>query len=258
MIAIQFARGGDTARAAEYAEKGRRSRRIGPRIPSRGAILFHRSVTGRVRPRPQGHLCERLANAHAAAGRGAEAAAAYLRAAESAGSDEAKSALRRQAAEQWIQRGNVREGVRVLTSLGAEYDIRHTDSLVRALISIQWSRVLAEGARAGLSGAPQRGCGAAGPGAARRVLGSYRGPQSLESSDRDQIPTEVSPECLPGWRTAAGGAWAGYRGFYVTLAGESAYPRARSILGRALAVGTRLNDPRIVERHTPWTRCAGG
>jgi hypothetical protein len=246
MIALQFARGGDTARAAEHAEKAA--------VGAESVLAFNRAAQFYAialslgefdRPRT-GHLCERMANAHAAAGRGAEAAADFLRAAESAGSHEAKLALRRQAAEQWIRSGNVREGVSVLTSLGAEYDIRHTDSLLRALISIQWSRVLL------------------------RVRGlDYQEHRSEDVAPRDLARLDVYwalTEGLSLWNPVIGTRYQmkylrnafevgeprraalglAMEAFYVALAGESVYPRARSILGRALAVGTRFNDPRIV------------
>ena len=246
MIAVQFARGGDTTRAAEYAEKAAES--------AERVLAFHRAAQfysialslGEFDRGRSADLCERLANAHAAAGRGAEAAGAYLRAAEGTESREAKSALRRRAAEEWIRCGNLREGVRVLTSLEAEYDIHHTDSLVRALISIQWSRVLL------------------------RVRGlDYKERRIEDVAPRDLARLDVYwslTEGLSLWNPVIGTRYQmkylryaiqvgeprrvalglASEGLYVTLAGESAYPRARSILGRAVAVGKRLNDPRVI------------
>jgi hypothetical protein len=139
MIAIGLAGRGPPA-SDMRVESARMAESV--RVPSRGAILFHSCVTREPDPARAARLYEGLGSAHAATGRGAEAAAAYLRAAERAGSDEAASGLRRQAAEQWIRSGNVREGVRVLDSLGVEFDIRYTDSVVLALFSILWSRFL--------------------------------------------------------------------------------------------------------------------
>jgi hypothetical protein len=145
-----------------------------------------------------------------------------------------------------MDRRNVREGVRVLASLGAEYDIRYTDSVLRALISIQWSRILLR----------MRGL-------------DYQEQCSEDPEPRDLARLDVYwalTEGLSLWNPVIGTRYqmkylrnafkAGeprrvalglaMEASYVALEGESAYPRARSIIGRALAVGKRFNDPRIV------------
>src|SRR5581483_6551353 len=190
-------------------------------------------------------LYESLARTQSAAGRCAEAAAAYLRAAETAGTGDAALLLRRRAAEQWISSGNVREGVRLLASLGAEFNIRHNDSLALALTSIFWSRFLLklrgvhyrershadvprrELARLDVYWALMAGLGMWNPVIATRYqLQYFRG--ALTAGE----PRHVAL----GLATEAG---------YLTVAGERAYPHARSLLSRSLAIGTRLNDPRI-------------
>ena len=246
MIAIQFARGGDAARAAEYADKAA--------IAAESVLAFYRAAQfysialslGAFDAARTGHLWERLANAHASAGRCPEAAAAYLRAAESAGSEEVACALRRQAAEQWIRSGNVREGVRVLASLGAEYDIHHTDSVLRALISIMWSRLLLR-AR-GLDYQERRNEDVSRRDVARLdVYWALTAGLSFWNpviSTRYQLKYLRSALKVGEPRRAALGL--ATETVYLALAGERAYPRARSILGRALAAGTRLSDPRVV------------
>ena len=246
MIATQFARGGDAPRAAQYAEKAAEA--------AESVLAFHRAAQfysialamGKFDPPRMAALYERLAAAHAAAGRGAEAAAAYLRAAGAAGSSEAASALRRHAGEQFIRSGNVREGIRVLASLGAAVHIRHNDSLVRALASILWSRCMLR----------TRGL-------------EYRERQGEELAPRDLARLDVYWALVAGlsfWNPVIGTSYQlahlrlalktgdprrvalalATEASYQALSGERGYPRARDLLGRALATGTRLHDPRIV------------
>ena len=245
MIAIQFARGGDAARASDYAEKAA--------AVAESVLAFHRAAQfysiavslGEPDPARAARLYEGLGSAHAATGRGAEAAAAYLRAAERAGSDEAASGLRRQAAEQWIRSGNVREGVRVLDSLGAEFDIRYTDSVVLALFSILWSRFLLKARgfdyhERRCEDVPQRDLARLDTYWALSALGLWNpviGTRYQLKFLRSALKTGESRRVALGLAMEAP---------LQALAGEPAYPRARSILSRALAIGTRLNDPKIV------------
>ncbi len=245
-IAIQFLRGGDTARASEYAEKAAEGAESVLAFDQAAQFYSIALAIGDSDRSRTCRLCERLANAHAAVGRGADAAAAYLRAAESAGTGDARSVLRRKAAEQWIRSGNVREGAGVLASLGAEFHIHHTDSILLALISILWSRLWL------------------------KVRGvDYRERHSIEIPRRDLARLDVYralTEGLSMWNPVIGTRYqlkylrgalqAGEprrvalglarEASYVAIRGEPAYPRARSILSRALAIGTRLNDPEIV------------
>ena len=245
-VAIQFARGGDTVRASDYAEKAAATAESVLAF-DRAAQFYSIALSLGELDRPRaGRLYERLASAHAAAGRSADAAAPYLRAAETAETGEAASVLRRQAAEQWIRSGNVREGVRVLASLGAEFDIRHTDSVLLALISIFWSRVLLK--VRGVDYRERRSEDIPRRDLAR--LDVYRALTVGLSTWNPVIGTKYQLKYLRGAlqageprRVAIGLAT---EASYVALGGEPAYPRARSILSRALAIGTRLNDPGIV------------
>ena len=245
MVAVQFARAGDSARAAEYSEKTAEA--------AESVFAFNRSAQfysmalamGEFDRRHTGVLYQRLANAYASAGRGADAAAAYLCAAEKADSIEHASALRRHAAEEWIRSGNVREGVRVLASVGSEFNIHHTDSLLRALPSIIWDRALlaARGlqyqereavdapaqdvARLEVYQAFTAGLGLWSPLIATRYhLRHLR--LALKLGETRRVAPALASEAL-----------------FVAMAGERAYPRARSLLGRARVIGTRLQDQRI-------------
>jgi energy-coupling factor transporter ATP-binding protein EcfA2 len=245
MVAVQFARAGDSARAAEYSEK--------TAVAAESVFAFNRSAQfysmalamGEFDRRHTGVLYQRLANAYASAGRGADAAAAYLCAAEKADSIEHASALRRHAAEEWIRSGNVREGVRVLASVGSEFNIHHTDSILRALPSIIWDRALlaARGlqyqereavdvpaqdlARLEVYEAFTAGLGLWSPLIATRYhLKHLR--LALKLGQPRRVAPALASEAL-----------------FVAMAGERAYPRARSLLGRARVIGTRLQDQRI-------------
>jgi tetratricopeptide (TPR) repeat protein len=245
MIAIQFARGGDTARAAEYAEKAAAA--------AEGVLAFDRSTQlysmalalGGLDRAHASSLHERLAHVHASAGRGSDAASGYLRAAELAESMDRASTLRRHAAEEWIRSGNVREGVQLLASVGTEFSIRHTESVPRAVLSILWNR-----AHLMLRG----------PGYVERA--------AAELPARDLARLEVYRALMAGltfWspimatryhlkylrlarnlgeprRVATALA---SEAMFVAMAGERAYPRARNLLNQSLAIGARLQDPRI-------------
>jgi eukaryotic-like serine/threonine-protein kinase len=244
MIAIQFARGGDTARAAQYSEKAAEA--------AEAVLAFNRAAQfysmalalGEFDRAHTGVLHQRLANAHASAGRGADAAAAFLRAAEMAESIQLASALRRQAAEEWIRSGNVREGVQLLLA-GSEFNIRHTDNVPLALFSIIWNR--AHLAVRGMRYEEREETGVSAQDVAR--LEVYRALTAGLTLWSPMIATRYHVKHLRlalklGQPRRVAPALAS-EAMFVAMAGERAYPRARVLLSQGLAIGARLQDPRI-------------
>ena len=246
MIAIQFARGGDNARAAEYSEKAAAA--------AEGVLAFDRAVQfysmtlalGEFDRARAGSLHQRLASAHASAGRGSDAAAAYLRAAELAESVNHASTLRRHAAEEWIRSGNVREGVRLLASVGTEFNIRHTDRVPLALLSIVWhrTRLALRGSRCVERPAAEV------PAKDLARLEVYRALTAGLTLWSPIIATRYHLKYLRlalklGQPRRLAPALAS-EAMFVAMAGERAYPRARNLLSQSLAIGARLQDPRII------------
>ena len=227
MIATQFARGGDNTRAADYSEKAAAA--------AEGVLAFDRAVQfysmalalGEFDRARAGSLHQRLASAHASAGRGSDAAAEYLRAAELAESVHHASTLRRHAAEEWIRSGNVREGVRLLASVGAEFNIRHTDRVPLAVLSIVWHRARLALRGSGYVERPATGA----PAKDLARLEVYRslncGTHSLESNNRHALPLEVSPPCAQAGPTSTPGTGARLRG-HVRRHGRGACISSRS------------------------------
>jgi eukaryotic-like serine/threonine-protein kinase len=84
----------------------------------------------------------RLGDALANAGRGADSAEAYLRAASAPASEAAQALeLRRRAAEQYLRSGHVDEGLEVLRGVLATVGIRFATTPRGALLSLLWRRI---------------------------------------------------------------------------------------------------------------------
>lgn len=94
---------------------------------------------GRHEPSAARALEQHLGDALANAGRGREAALAYLRASRRAEAGESLD-LRRLAAEQYLVSGHVDEGRKVLDEVLAEHDLPHGLTTRRALVSLLWHR----------------------------------------------------------------------------------------------------------------------
>ena len=126
-----------------------RTRRFRPALPPRKRALRSpstgpRSSTGtrwRWRPphRPRRRGREGLANALANAGRPAEAADAYLRAAAGAGHPQ-RVELQRRAAEQFLIGGHIDRGLELIRAMLAGMGMRMPGSPRTALLSLLWRR----------------------------------------------------------------------------------------------------------------------
>jgi serine/threonine protein kinase len=134
-LALHWREAGERARAAGYAAQAA-AKAVRALAFDRAAELWgdclalglHKDADGR-------DLAVRRADALANAGRGSEAASAYLEAAMSATPSDALD-LRRRAAEQLLRSGHVDEGLATLRTVLAAVDLRMADTPARALASL--------------------------------------------------------------------------------------------------------------------------
>jgi hypothetical protein len=134
-IAVHFHGAGDDDRAAHYAVRAAKQAADALAF-DRAAHLYRFALAVRVGDRKRtAQLEERLAAALVCAGRGAEAAEAYLRAAEDAlGADAVE--YRRRAAEQLLRSGHVDAGMEVMHDVITALDMTLPPTPRRALVSL--------------------------------------------------------------------------------------------------------------------------
>lgn len=136
-LAFHFEAGGDRDRARSYAEAAA-DRAAEALAFGRAAALYRRALPdgagAAVRP-----LLVKLGHALSHAGRGAEAARAYLDACAGAPAAEALD-LRRRAAEQFLRAGHVDEGLAVLRDVLAAVDLSLPRTPTRAFASLLYRR----------------------------------------------------------------------------------------------------------------------
>jgi serine/threonine protein kinase/tetratricopeptide (TPR) repeat protein len=130
-----FADGGDAARARGYAEIAA-ARAAEALAFDRAAALYRRSLDGAPDRRP---LLVQLGHALSHAGRGAEAARAYLEATAGASPAEALD-LRRRAAEQFLRAGHVDEGLAAVREVLEAVDLSLPRTPARAFASLLYQR----------------------------------------------------------------------------------------------------------------------
>ena len=140
-LAVHFRAAGEEARAAEFALRAARR--------AREALAFDREVEllrlvlelgGRPEAERRALLVE-LGEAATNAGRGGEAAAAYLAAAPGAKAGEAIE-LRRRAAEQLLVSGRIDEGLAAIAQVLASIGMRLPHTSRGAVLSLLWRRLL--------------------------------------------------------------------------------------------------------------------
>jgi Cdc6-like AAA superfamily ATPase len=245
LIAVQFARGGDAPRAAQYSVKAARAAEAVLAFERAAQFISVALAVGAHQGSEAASLYERLARAYAASGRSREAVVAYEQAVGFADAAEWKFALRRHAAEECIRSGNVRKGVAMLEALGGEFGLRWTDNVAVAICSIAWSRIVltARGLRYREHRAeelPARdvarldACWAmtAGLSLWNPVIGARFQLRHLRLALRSGEPRRVA---------VALATEAAFR----SIRGERAYAAARSLLAESTALGTRLDDAQI-------------
>jgi hypothetical protein len=136
-LALHFEAAGDAARAADYSVRA--AERASESLAFEHAARLYASVL-RLRP-PHLDLHRArilLGDSLASAGRGAEAAAHYLEAAETARGIEAQD-LRRRAAEQLLTSGRVERGLEVLKTLLRGFGFEMPTSRGRAIATLLWN-----------------------------------------------------------------------------------------------------------------------
>jgi serine/threonine protein kinase/tetratricopeptide (TPR) repeat protein len=138
-LAFHFEAGGDLARAREQAEIAA-DRAAFALAFDRAAALYRRALppAGAATAAPRA-LLVKLGHALANAGRGAEAARAYLEALAGAPADLALD-LRRRAAEQFLRAGHVDEGLAAVRDVLAAVDLTLPRTPARAFASLVYRR----------------------------------------------------------------------------------------------------------------------
>jgi hypothetical protein len=139
MLATHYLGAGDAESAAEFAASaaGQASRAL---AFDRAAALYQVAINLRQNtPLERAKLQVQLGDALANAGRGAEAARAYLSAAAGVGSTLALD-LHRRAAQQFLISGHIEDGVRVLNTVLAKLDMKLPETPRRALLSLLFRR----------------------------------------------------------------------------------------------------------------------
>jgi hypothetical protein len=141
-LAHHFFEAGVRNKAARYA-RGAAEGALKKLAFEHAARFFQLALRAESIPRERAHLEERLGQALADAGRGADAAEAYLRAASLLDGTAAKE-LRRRAGEQLLRAGHVERGIVILSEILRELgvriprtDVATTSSLASALLRLE-------------------------------------------------------------------------------------------------------------------------
>ena len=140
-IALHWESAGNGPRAASYAVKA--AERASDALAfDRAARLYGLALALKPPEGPEGRsLRIKLAEALANAGRGKEAAAAYLASLEGATAAEALD-LRRFAATQLLTTGHIEEGLETMQSVLAAVGLEYPATPRRALLQVLWRRIL--------------------------------------------------------------------------------------------------------------------
>jgi eukaryotic-like serine/threonine-protein kinase len=139
VLALLFRAAEEPARAASYAADAAEHAASALAF-GRAASLYRLAIELRGGQQPAGHTLRKgLADALANAGRGEEAARAYLDAASTAPTDEAH-VLRRRAAEELLRSGHIDEGLEVLGGVLSEVGLRLPRTPAAALSSLLYHR----------------------------------------------------------------------------------------------------------------------
>src|SRR5262249_7387236 len=141
-LALHFQEAGERERAAEYA--GAAAQRATEALAFDRAARLYRLARGLSSRRGEARrgVSVEVGDALVNAGRGADAAQAYLEAVDGAGTADALE-LERRAAEQYLSSGHIREGVAALRTVLAKVGLRMATSPRAALLSmIFWRSIL--------------------------------------------------------------------------------------------------------------------
>ncbi len=187
------------------------------------------STASRARARARHLQSLRVARAHALvlAGRGADAARAFIEAASYAEAHE-QLELRRLAGEQWLCAGHLDEGIEVIGRVVEEIGLRLPGSLVAAIVSIVWLRLLL---------------------AVRGHRPRLRAPSSIPASELARIDVCASVANGLGIVDRVSGAVFQHRQLYWSLsAGEPMrLARALALEGAYVGAASGRDGPRLAE-----------
>lgn len=137
-LVTHFQGAGDLQSAFMYATKAG-DRAAAALAFDRAASLYRQALEMQPEPETRRSLDERLGDALRNAGRGAEAAAAYLAAADGA-SVERRLANQRLAAEQLLYTGHLDDGLRIIDDVLRTVNLSLAKTPTRALLSLLWRR----------------------------------------------------------------------------------------------------------------------
>ncbi len=137
-LVTHFQGAGDVQRAFTYATKAG-DRAAAALAFDRAASLYRQALEMQPEPETRRSLDERLGDALRNAGRGAEAAAAYLAAAEGA-PVERRLVNQRLAAEQLLYTGHLDDGLRIIDDVLRTVNLSLAKTPTRALLSLLWRR----------------------------------------------------------------------------------------------------------------------
>jgi eukaryotic-like serine/threonine-protein kinase len=140
-LVVHYAEAGEGGRAGETALQAARSA-ANKLAFNRAADLFRKAIElmGNADSARRRELYEDLGDALSNAGRGGQAAEAYLQAAAAANSAWDGSTLRRKAAQQLLRSGRVEEGTALLEQLLSEVGVGGFHSNARVLTRLLWNK----------------------------------------------------------------------------------------------------------------------
>ena len=192
---------GEHDKAAALRDAGGRARVQGARLRSRGAALSADAGDAAARRRRRGRRCRcGSATRWRRRGRGAEAARAYLSAAERVDAPADALELRRKAAEQLLRAGHVDDGLQAMAPVLAAVKLRVPESPRAA------ADVALVAARAAQAARPQVQAARRRPSCRRRCwrASTRRGRSRSGSATSTPSAAPTSPRATCGWRCEAG------------------------------------------------------
>lgn len=252
-VAVHLSGAGEYTRAALKSEEAG-DNAIAALAFGRAAALFSSalqlgkraaSTSGEVDLSRTRGLHVKLGHAHAAAGRGGEAAKCYLRASKGASAAGALE-LRRLAAEQLLRSGRIRSGLATLGSVLKELGIVMPRTPTRSLIDLAWRR--AHLRLRGL-GYKEHDESQIADDALRRIDICWSASAVMGMVDTIRGAGFQSRHLLLALRVGepirVARAFVS-EGAFVAAASPAGFAKARRLLHRALEIGTRLDDPYVV------------
>ncbi len=138
-LAHHYTAAGDARSAREWLERA--ADRATEGVAFEHAVTLFRRALSLAEPEQHTRIGQKLAEALARAGRGAESAEAYLLVARTKSGDEATT-LRQAAAEQYLRAGHVEEALATFGPLLQDAGLALPSTPTRALLSLLWRRTL--------------------------------------------------------------------------------------------------------------------